>query len=229
MNSVTKFMRNRSFKGLITIFCLILSIAFVSGAIVGGTLSEMIKVYRNTASMQVNNTLVTTDNFIYNNTTYVPLRSITELLGKDVQWDNLSKMVSINDPVIEMSIDLYFPDENAEKVLPEKRVVTVTNGNVAKVAVQGLIDGPTLTGLAISMPVGTKLLSTKISGGICTVDFSREFIDNHWGGSAGEGRTLESIVTTLTQFPSIGKVMILVEGKSGETLGNIILDHPLEP
>jgi len=60
------------------------------------------------------------------------------------------------------------------------------------------------------------------------VNFSREFIDNHWGGSAGELLTLGSIANTLTEFPTIQKVMILVDGNAGETLGNILLDQPLE-
>jgi spore germination protein GerM len=35
-------------------------------------------------------------------------------------------------------------------------------------------------------------------------------------------------VNTLTEFPSIQKVMILVKGQAGATLGNIILDKALD-
>ena len=51
---------------------------------------------------------------------------------------------------------------------------------------------------------------------------------NHSGGSAGETMTLASIVNYLTEFDTIDRVQVLVEGKSGETLGQILLDHPLE-
>jgi spore germination protein GerM len=63
---------------------------------------------------------------------------------------------------------------------------------------------------------------------ICTIDLSSEFIEDHSGGSAGELMTLASIVNTLTEFPSIQKVMILVKGQAGATLGNIILDKALD-
>jgi hypothetical protein len=35
---------------------------------------------------------------IYNGTTYLPLRGISQMLDKTVQWDSLSKVISINDP-----------------------------------------------------------------------------------------------------------------------------------
>ena len=66
-----------------------------------------------------------------------------------------------------------------------------------------------------------------IQNGICFVDFSKEFITNHSGGSSGELMTLYSITNTLTEYPTIKGVQILIEGKSGSTLGNILLDRPL--
>jgi hypothetical protein len=216
--------KNLKFLGI-----MLLIFTFLSGTIAGGTISEMIKVYRNTAQIQVNHTLVTKDNFLYEGTTYIPLRAVSELLGKDVSWDPITKMASINDPTIILEKYLYFPDKDAMDVWPELRLVTVIDGRADLALMQGLIAGPTSLTLTKSIPDGTRLLSVRTSGGICTVDFSKEFIDNHWGGSAGEMMTLGSIVRTLTQLPSVDKVMILVEGKSGETLGNILLDHPLEP
>jgi len=66
-----------------------------------------------------------------------------------------------------------------------------------------------------------------LEDGLCTVDLSKDFVDNHSGGSAGELMTLGSIVNTLTEFPEIDRVQILVEGQAGETLGNMLLDEPL--
>ena len=92
----------------------------------------------------------------------------------------------------------------------------------------GLIWGPQTEGLRATIPEGTRLLGISIVNGLCTVDFSKEFVDNHSGGSAGEIMTLTSILKTLQEFPSIDKVQILVEGQKGATLGNILLDKPLE-
>lgn len=128
----------------------------------------------------------------------------------------------------DIPITLYFPDQGADEVHPETRNLMVIDGGVARAAVLGLIRGPQSQGLVPSIPEGTELLDISIANKICTVDFSKEFIANHSGGSAGELMTLSSIVKTLTQFDTIDKVQILVEGKSGATLGNILLDKPLE-
>ena len=132
------------------------------------------------------------------------------------------------DKIVNVNLTLYFADSTAEKVRPEIRNVPVDNARTAWAALRELIAGPTKAGLFPSIPSGTVVLDLSIANGTCTVNFSREFIDNHGGGSAGELMTLASIVNTLTEFPSVKRVMILVEGKAGETLGNILLDKPLE-
>lgn len=37
---------------------------------------------------------------LYNGTTYLPLRGISQMLDKSVQWDSVLKMISINDPEV---------------------------------------------------------------------------------------------------------------------------------
>ena len=128
----------------------------------------------------------------------------------------------------EMPIQLYFPISLADQVYPETRNMMIIDGGVARAAILGLIQGPQSEGLVASLADGTKLLDISVSNGLCTVDFSKEFVENHSGGSAGELVTIASIVKTLTQFDSIEQVQILVEGKSGATLGNILLDKPLQ-
>jgi hypothetical protein len=128
----------------------------------------------------------------------------------------------------EVPMTLYFGTPMADGVLPETRIMLVADGAVAKAAVQGLIWGPQSQGLVATIPEGTRLLNISILNGICTVDFSKEFVDNHSGGSAGEIMTLSSIITTLKQFDSISRVAILVEGKTGATLGNILLGSPMD-
>lgn len=127
-----------------------------------------------------------------------------------------------------VQVTLYFPKKGGEKVHAERRSILIDDAKIAQGAIQALIQGPVDENLFDSIPKGTRLLGISISNGICYVDFSRELIDNHPGGSAGELMTLSSIVNTLTEFNSIEKVQILVEGKKGETLGNILLDMPLE-
>jgi hypothetical protein len=396
------------------ICCLVLLLAIITASLaVGSDYSEMINVYRNKVALEVNSVRVTTDNFLYNGTTYVPIRAVSELLGKDVGWNAYTNVASINEKKFEkeslarllpdktgykwmyegfaeyshqMALDaitdepqkriyaisgevgdpsggastkdrninikysivenqliqekteqamldskydkliliktpltigtfwaetvvdktgkatlinalikkveltsdnklkytvnykdtnsayyeervikegagviafekllelegssfpvsyftylsgdlntvqlsLYFPDNNAEYVHLEKRNVLVVDAQTARAAVTELINGPSVSGLIPPIPAGTRLLNIYIQDRTCFVDFSREFITNHSGGSAGETMTLASIVNSLTELDTIDRVQVLVEGQSGETLGQILLDRPLE-
>ncbi len=407
------WLKSKNGKRIVAAFMAMALLTFFAGMGLGADLSELVRIYRNTVTLEVNGTKITADNFLYNNTTYVPMRAVAEMLGKDVTWNAATRVAGIDDAsyqkaalskllpsslgyqwiyngfaeydhtmtlnsitdeivrrtyqitgtvgdasggestanrtislkyiiektsliqekqeqvmmdskfnrltliktpletgnywiekvtdktgkstelsaqiikteflaggirqytvryednhsayfeqrviregigvvsfeklfelgeepftagyylygqetVLWMDLTLYFSDSNAEKVWPEVRNVPVYDARTAWAALQALMDGPEKAGYFRTIPEGTVVLDLSIANGVCTVNFSREFIDNHWGGSAGEMMTLASIVNTLTEFPSIQKVMILVEGKSGETLGNILLDQPLE-
>jgi spore germination protein GerM len=86
----------------------------------------------------------------------------------------------------------------------------------------GLMESP--------LPKETKVLGLTVqSDGTAVANFSQEIVDNFPGGSRTEQIMLDSIVDTLTQFPSIKKVMIHVGGKPIDTIGgHIELDEPLE-
>ena len=74
----------------------------------------------------------------------------------------------------------------------EKRDVNLVDTGVARDTIEELIKGPK-TNLSASIPTGTKLLGINIKDDVAYVDFSKEFINNHSGGSAGELMTLYSI------------------------------------
>jgi spore germination protein GerM len=100
---------------------------------------------------------------------------------------------------------------------------------IARAALEELIKGPGAgKDLAPTIPSGTILKDIDISNGVATVDFSKEFVDNHWGGSSGELLTVYSVVDVLTQFPTVEKVQFLVEGRKVETLaGHMDLAQPV--
>lgn len=77
-------------------------------------------------------------------------------------------------------------------------------------------------------PQGTRLLRVSVKDGLAEVDFSRELIDNFPGGSTTEAWIVESLCKTLAQFSDIEKVVILVEGKRIDTIGeHIDLSEPV--
>lgn len=72
----------------------VLLFALVPSVVFGG--SEQIKVQRNAATVVVNGEKISVDNFLYNGTTYVPLRAVSENMGAAVDWNNAAKTASIS-------------------------------------------------------------------------------------------------------------------------------------
>ncbi|ATW25534.1 GerMN domain-containing protein [Candidatus Formimonas warabiya] len=116
-------------------------------------------------------------------------------------------------------ISLYFSDEAQQHLVCEMRTIPKVEG-IARAAMQELIAGPSVeSGLLPTIPVGTQLLDINVRpDGVCVVDLSGELVKNHPGGSTGEEMTVYSIVDTLTQFPSVKEVQILVDGQTVETI-----------
>lgn len=127
-------------------------------------------------------------------------------------------------------VTLYFSDDQAEYLVAEEREVTVTAPEtLAEVIVNELIKGSN-SGLGQTMPDETKLLTLKVEEGIAYVDFSCEFQENHWGGTAGESMTVYSLVNSLAKLDGIDKVQFLLEGEiKEEILGHMYYAEPIEP
>lgn len=77
-------------------------IAIVLALLIAGTGvafgAQNIYVDPNTVTITVNGKTITTDNFLYNGTTYVPLRAVSEELDAQVGWNQATKTASITMP-----------------------------------------------------------------------------------------------------------------------------------
>lgn len=126
-------------------------------------------------------------------------------------------------------ITLYFGDSQAEYVVAETRMVQFDQSeSIEKIVFEELKKGPVTKGLDPVIPKGTQLLSVKTQDGICTLNLSKEFINNHMGGTAGEAMTINAIVNSLTELPNINKVQFLIEGQIREVFIHGALDTPIE-
>ncbi len=98
-----------------------------------------------------------------------------------------------------------------------------------RAALELVIKGPPAgSGLQGLIPAGTRVLSLTVADGLATVDFSAEIMTGSWG-SLGEALALGSIVNTLTGFPGIDRVWILVDGRlPGSLGGHIDITAPLK-
>ena len=124
-------------------------------------------------------------------------------------------------------IGLYFADDQAQFLQREER--EVLEADLPEAVVEELIKG-SATGLGQTIPDDTELLGITIRDGIANVDLSIEFIDNHWGGSAGETMTVYSIVNSLADLEDIEAVQFMVEGEiRDEILVHLYYGEPIEP
>ena len=125
-----------------------------------------------------------------------------------------------------MQLTLYYPSADAVHLISEVRSFPIDHAP-AKIAVEALIGGTNLPQTAKVFPNGTKLRQLSIKDGIASVDFNQAILKGN-GGSATEILLVTSVVNTLTEFSTVEKVNILVEGKKIDTLyGHMDLSEPL--
>ncbi len=115
---------------------------------------------------------------------------------------------------------LYFSDEEQTKLVKEIRYVDIKEAKkgaeaLASVTVKELIAGPKANGLKPVIAEGTSLRApVVIENRVATVDFTKEFIDNHPGGKGLAELTVYSVANSLTELKEIERVKILIGGKS---------------
>lgn len=112
---------------------------------------------------------------------------------------------------------MYFRDADGFLV-PVMRRIPWEEG-IARVTLNNMIDSPELretlkpTGLLPVIPAGTEILGISINdeAGLCKVDFSENALNNQ--SDKEEESFIKGVVYTLTEFPAIKEVQILVGGK----------------
>ncbi|MDH7577400.1 MAG: GerMN domain-containing protein [Bacillota bacterium] len=107
---------------------------------------------------------------------------------------------------------IYFTDNSGLYLVPVTIFLPDRDHSVAGV-LKLLVAGPP-AGSSLGPPVwpGTKVLRVEESNGIVTVDLSSEVLA-YGGGSAQELALINALVFTLTEFPQVKGVQLLIEGK----------------
>jgi germination protein M len=151
--------------------------------------------------------------------------------------DNNEKKASESQPEISAepkeikeSVTLYFGDQDAMYLIPEKREVVLGNKKPEEAVIAELIAGPSKSDLFQTVPKESKLISIEVLDGVAYANFNQDFQAKHWGGSTGEIMTLYSITNSLAELPEIEQVQFLLEGKKVESiLGHAITSEPMSP
>lgn len=118
-----------------------------------------------------------------------------------------------------IQIDLYFDEgkEPESSIVKEERLVNKEE-LVGEIIIQELIKGPAVVSSSKPvLPKETRLLSFSINEGTAYINLNS---NAQFDMTADKERVLlASISRSLTQLPSVQKIMITVENKSIETLG----------
>ena len=128
----------------------------------------------------------------------------------------------------EISIRVYYPNEDGTKLLGVSRKVTLDKGlDKYTAAVQSLLAGPKEKGLVAIFPKAAKLRRVTVENGIARVDFDQSLVKHFNGGSTGEEMLVGSLVDTLTEFSEVREVQLLIKTCADrlEALSAAIVEH----
>lgn len=126
---------------------------------------------------------------------------------------------------------LYYQDQNGI-IVPVMRRIPWEEG-IAKSAINLLVDEPgtrenlAQVGLLPVLPNGTEVIGMSINEGLAKVNFNENFLS--YNTEVEEETIVQSLVYTLTEFESIDKVQLLVDGKEISKLSfGTNVKNPLE-
>ncbi|MCP4231436.1 MAG: GerMN domain-containing protein [bacterium] len=116
--------------------------------------------------------------------------------------------------------EIYFADEQYEKLVPEKRELKKPEEpeDQVRLVVTELIKGPDADENARTLPKRTGLLSVFIKDGIALLNFDEQITSEKYG-TTGELFLINSLYKTVTEnVEGVKGVQILVEGSNGPTV-----------
>ena len=141
----------------------------------------------------------------------------------------LSGCAATKEPAVveQVPVKVYFGTHDAENLVAEIHKVKKMDPLMQR-SMEILIGGPKNPELVAVVPPTAKVKSVAVKDRIVYVDFSEEMVTQRFGGSSREILAVAAIVNTLTEFPEVEGVQILVDGKKVATLfGHMDITEPL--
>ena len=135
-------------------------------------------------------------------------------------------------PGRKIKASLFYVSDDGLRLTPVERDVPFGEGTVeqARQIIEAQIAAAAEP-LVSAVPMGTRLRTIFVTpNGEAFVDFSRELVTGHSGGSTNELLTVYTLVNALcANLPAVHSVELLVDGKQVDTLaGHVDLRRPLE-
>jgi len=159
------------------------------------------------------------------------------LLGYGVSWyfqqeQNSTEEVriAITKEVPMREVQLYFTAPEGTFLVPEPQDIPMcdVDRDCINSLLVSLINGSQQGNFPV-LPKETKILGIEVENDLVRVDFSKQLVDFHPGGSLTELLSIYSIANSLSEsFPYIRQIQILVAGEVRQTLkGHVRIDQPI--
>lgn len=125
----------------------------------------------------------------------------------------------------EITINVYYADENGEYLIGEARIISGTNKYIDAIA--EMMKEPVDSSLVKLIPETTKINGVIFNDGVVKVDLSKNFVDDRFVSESMDILLVYSIVNTLTEFPDVNSVEFFIDGVKLDVLGMLDLQEPL--
>jgi len=112
---------------------------------------------------------------------------------------------------------LYYGDDNGYLVPVMRKIPWPEGRGIGKAALRALVDNPAnrsdIEGLGLSpiLPANTEIIGMNIENGLSTVNFTSDFLN--YASEKEEQAIIKGVVYTLTEFPTINEVQIMVDNQ----------------
>lgn len=126
------------------------------------------------------------------------------------------------------TIKLYFSDHDGKYLVEELRNRSFdTETEVPAYIVKQILDGPREDNRRPTMPDGTRLLGIQITNGICTLNFSEDFLRNRPETHKRARMAVYSVVNSLTELAEVESVRFLCDGNDLTDYAGLDLSAPV--
>jgi germination protein M len=137
----------------------------------------------------------------------------------------ISEETGSNNSNEEITINVYYSDQNGEYLIGEARILSGSSRYVD--AISEMMKEPIDSSLVKLIPESTKINSVTVTDGIAKVDLSKNFVDDRFISDSTDILLIYSIVNTLTEFPDVNSVEFYIDGTRLDVLGQLDLQGPL--
>ncbi len=126
-------------------------------------------------------------------------------------------------------VTLYFANSSKTGLVREVRTIMITDQQpIGQYIIKELIKGPEDKSLQSVLSKETVLMSVELEDNICYLNFKSDFLNKNAGGSDHEKLVIYSIVNSLTELQTIGRVQFYMDGKRVDSFGSFGIKDYIE-